>query len=77
MFHHCPNARTLKHLSWIVPKDHPAGIYLLKVNNKNTRTRGGSCSNFEHISYLVNSEHVIAGWAMSKGLFNPSLLHLR
>ena len=43
---------------------HPAGIYLLKVNNRNTRTRCEICSkltiktgvfivNFEHISHLV------------------------
>ena len=47
----------------------PAGIYMLKVKNKNTRTRGEICSNltiktlehrldvfivnFEHISHLV------------------------
>ena len=40
---------------------YPAGIYLLKDNNKNTRTRCVICSkltgvfivNFEHISHLV------------------------
>ena len=31
----------------------PADIYLLKVNNGNTRTRCEICSNFEHISHLV------------------------
>ena len=31
----------------------PVGIYLLKVNNRNTRTR---CEGF-----IVNFEHVIAG----------------
>ena len=36
----------------------PAGIYLLKVYNRNTRTRQWHCSiffsaNFEHISHLV------------------------
>ena len=35
----------------------PTGIYLLKVNNGNTRTRCEKCSkltiNFEHISHLV------------------------
>ena len=36
----------------------PVGIYLLKVNNRNTRTRCEICSgvfivNFEHISHLV------------------------
>ena len=38
--------------------DSPAGIYMLKVNNRNTRTRCEICSgifivNFEHISHLV------------------------
>ena len=51
----------------IIPKplhpDSPAGIYLLKVNNRNTRTRCEICSklttktpiivNFEHISHPV------------------------
>ena len=39
----------------------PAGIYLLKVNNRNIRARCGICSkltikiivNFEHISHVV------------------------
>ena len=44
---------------------YPSGIYLLKVNNKNTRTGCGICAkliikilgvfnvNFEHISHVV------------------------
>ena len=37
-------------------KIYPVGIYLLKVNNRNTRTRcrsGVFIVNFEHISHLV------------------------
>ena len=39
---------------------------MLKVNNRNTRTRCEICSgifivNFEHIS-VVSFEHVITGW---------------
>ena len=43
-------------------KGFPAGIYLLKVNNRNIRTRCSICSkitiknnvvNFEHISHLL------------------------
>ena len=47
----------------------PTGIYLLKVNNKNTRTRSEICSKFVnkfkclHLS-VVNFEHVIAGWVI-------------
>ena len=54
----------------------PAGIYLLKVSNRNTRTKvwnifkvnNNNTVNFEHISHIcssvsiVNFEHVIAGW---------------
>ena len=43
-----------------VKEYHPTGIYLLKVNNRNTRTKCEKCSkltiralNFEHISHLV------------------------
>ena len=42
-----------------IPLD-PAGIYLLKVNNRNTRP----CSSVS----IVNFEHVIAGWGCSKVL---------
>ena len=31
----------------------PAGINLLKVNSRNTRTRFEICSKYEHISHLV------------------------
>ena len=56
-------------------KVNPAGIYLLKVNNRNTRTRCeiGSVilvSSLLTLNYftpcssasIVNFEHVIAGW---------------
>ena len=52
-----------------------AGIYLLKVNNKNTRTRCEVCSklvNFEQYFTpccsvsIVNFEHVIAGWGIDR-----------
>ena len=36
----------------------PASIYLLKVNNRNTRTYFIPCSSVS----IVNFEHVIAGW---------------
>ena len=41
-----------------------AGIYLLKVNNRYTRTRCEICSYFTPCSgvSIVNFEHVIAGW---------------
>ena len=35
-----------------------AGIYLLKVNNRNSRIYFTSCSNV----FIVNFEEVIAGW---------------
>ena len=46
-----------------------AGIYLLKVNNRNTRTRCEICSKITIVTYftpcssasIVNFEHVIAG----------------
>ena len=55
----------------------PAGIYLLNVNNRNTRTKCEICSKLtiktperRHRPYftpcssvsIVNFEHVIAGW---------------
>ena len=47
-------------------KKFPAGIYELKVNNKNNRTRCKICSKLTietlERQYIVNSEHVIAGW---------------
>ena len=53
----------------------PAGIYVLKVNNKNTRIRCEICSKLtikinERCQwrcsgvFFVNFEHVIAGWEM-------------
>ena len=41
----------------------PAGIYLLKVNNRNTRTRCEICSKLtikkpERRIFIVNSEHI-------------------
>ena len=56
-----------------VNPSNPLGICLLKVKNKNTRTRceirfGVSIVNSEHIFTpyycvsIVNFEHVIAGW---------------
>ena len=43
-----------------------AGIYLLKVNNRNTRTRRETCSKLtikipKRLISIVNSEHVIGG----------------
>ena len=43
-----------------------AGIYLLKVNNRNTRTRRETCSKLtikipKRLVSIVNSEHVIGG----------------
>ena len=56
----------------------PAGIYLLKVNNRNTRTKCEICSKLtiktpeQRQSFtlcssvsIVNLEHVIAGWIMN------------
>ena len=42
-------------MNWVV---HPAGIYVFKFNNRNTRTKCEICSkltivNFEHILHLV------------------------
>ena len=42
-------------------QSHPAGIYLLKVNNRNSRTGCEICSKLTSIS-IVNFEHVFAGW---------------
>ena len=52
----------------------PAGNYMFKVNNKNTRRRRFDISivNFEHISHLCSSvstvkfEQVNAGWVEKK-----------
>ena len=54
------------------------GIYLLKVNDRSTRTKFGFVgfiANFEHISHLCSSvsianfEHVIASWDDSPLLY--------
>ena len=39
---------------------YPAGIYLFKVNNRNTRARCKICSSV----YIVNFEDVIVGWVI-------------
>ena len=59
----------------MVQPQYPAGIYLLKVDNKNTRTRCEICSKLtiktpEQLHWsrsdssvsIINFEHVIAGW---------------
>ena len=42
----------------------PAGIYLLKVNNRNTRARCEICSKLTPCSSVstVNFKHVMIGW---------------
>ena len=56
------NSKCSSLLLSFIQSSYPAGIYLLKVNNRNTRTRGEICSkltikipehNFEYISHLV------------------------
>ena len=57
-----------------------AGIYLLEVNNRNTRTRCKICSELtipcSSVS-IVNFEHVIAGWVHSTSGGNLAPLHLK
>ena len=48
--------------------DFPVGIYLLKVNNRKTRTRCETCSSVS----IVNFEQVIAGWVTTSMLKAPS-----
>ena len=59
--------------SKILERGHPVGIYLLKVNNRNTRARCEICSKLTiktperrqwpcSSDFIVNFEHVIAGW---------------
>ena len=55
---------TWKGLIW---KTNPAGNYLLKVNNRNTRTRCEICSKLtikipERCTGVINFEDMIAGW---------------
>ena len=56
--------------SWLRDKIYPAGIYLLKVNNKNTRTRCEICSELtimtlewsqwcRSVVFIVNFEHIL------------------
>ena len=55
-----------------VHRKFPAGIYLLKVNNRNSRTRCEICSKltikipersqWRSTVSIVNLEHVMAGW---------------
>ena len=55
-------------------EQHSAGIYLLKVSNRNSRTKGEICSKLtiktperRHSSVsIVNFEHEIAGWTVVK-----------
>ena len=44
---------------------HPAGIYLLKITNKNTRTRCEICSKLTIKTPERRHEHVIVGWALA------------
>ena len=60
--------------------NYPADIYMIKVNNRNTRTRWDICSKLTTKTpnrrqwrrsgvFTVNFEHVIAGWVESlKGI---------
>ena len=58
---------------------YPAGIYLLKVNNRNTRTRFEICSKLtiktpcSSVS-IINFEHVIAGWENGGAYENVSFV---
>ena len=45
-------------LTFTVLQNIPAGIYLLKVNNRNSRTRCETCSNVS----IANFEQINAGW---------------
>ena len=65
----------------IMMSPYPVGIYLLKVNNKNTRTRCEICSKLtkkdtpcSSVS-IVNFEHVNADWVMSFNYFRRKLDH--
>ena len=51
----------------------PAGICLLKVNNRSTRKRSEICSKLtiktlERRASTVDFERVIAGWEITKGI---------
>ena len=66
------NTQTNEHLYWVGIKTlNPVDIYLLKVNNRNNRTRSEICPKltltyFTHCSsvFIVNFEHVNAGWEL-------------
>ena len=52
-------------------KSNPAGNRMVKVNNRNTRTRCEICSKltlniFHTLFFIVNFEQVIASWEVSK-----------
>ena len=58
--------------SWkfVISRNIPVGVYLLKVNNRNTFEENKWIVDFRHISHLilvfiVNVEHVIAGWGIT------------
>ena len=57
---------------------HSAGIYLLKINNRNIRARYLICSKLSPRSgvSIVNFEQVIAGWS-SPTLWVGHTLHIR
>ena len=44
---------------------YPAGIYLLKVNNRNTRTRCGICSKL-----TINNGVVLVSWLLTLDIFH-------
>ena len=65
------------HLVLINPTNYPVGIYLLKVNNANDKIRCEICSRLTIKAperrhwccsdvFIVNFEHVIAGWVKTK-----------
>ena len=52
------------HLYQCTMKNNPAGMYLLKVSNRNTRTRCETCSKLT--IKIPERRHVIVGWEMFK-----------
>ena len=66
----------------------PAGIYLLKVNTRNTRTRCEICLKLtikipkrrqcrRSGNFILNFEHVIAGWDVSKSTYSKPFLNTK
>ena len=63
----------------------PAGIYLLKVNNRNLKKRRKICSKLTIKTYftscssvsIINFEHVTAGWLMSNEYSDQSIIYTR